>query len=81
MVTAERIRFLRIHHNWTQKKLSEKDIRLVKAWRKQLALNQTLKCNDTEFDPERLKGLFELYYEKKAEKDWVRQQRHARIDS
>ncbi|GGC89748.1 hypothetical protein GCM10007216_20600 [Thalassobacillus devorans] len=23
MVTAERIRFLRIHHNWTQKKLSE----------------------------------------------------------
>ncbi|WP_028782866.1 helix-turn-helix domain-containing protein [Thalassobacillus devorans] len=24
MVTAERIRFLRIHHNWTQKKLSEK---------------------------------------------------------
>jgi len=31
--------------------------------------NKTLKFNDTELDPERLKGMFELYYEKKAEKN------------
>lgn len=54
--------------NTLKKSLSEEDKALVKTWRNYLAHNQTLKCNDAELDPERLKGLFELYFEKKAEK-------------
>ena len=55
--------------NKLKKSLSKEEKVLVKTWRNDLAHNQTLKCNDLEFDPERLKGLFELYFEKKAEKD------------
>jgi hypothetical protein len=54
--------------NKLQKGLSKKDNTLVKKWKSDLANNRTLKCNDAELDPERLKGLFELYFEKKAEK-------------
>ena len=54
--------------NKFKKGLSEKEKTLIKAWKTALAKNQPLKCNDTDFDPERLKGLFELYFEKKAEK-------------
>lgn len=45
----------------------EKD--LVRKWRSALSSDRNLKCNDFELDHERLKGLFELYYEEKAEKD------------
>ncbi len=38
--------------------------------------NQTLKCNNVALDPERLKGLFELYFEKKAEKDRRRKEKY-----
>lgn len=55
--------------NKFKKGLSNEDKALVKTWRNYLAHNQTLKFNDAELDPERLKGLFELYFEKKAEKD------------
>jgi hypothetical protein len=55
--------------NKLKKSLSKEDQSLVKTWKNDLANNQTLKCNDAELDPERLKGLFELYFEKKAEKD------------
>jgi hypothetical protein len=55
--------------NKLKKSLSKEDESLVKTWKNDLANNQTLKCNDAELDPERLKGLFELYFEKKAEKD------------
>ena len=54
--------------NKLQKCLSKKDNELVKKWKSDLANNRTLKCKDAELDPERLKGLFELYFEKKAEK-------------
>ncbi|MCK4621398.1 MAG: hypothetical protein KAT62_04195 [Desulfuromonadales bacterium] len=54
--------------NKFKKNLSENDKALVKAWRNSLAHNQPLKWDDTELDPERLKGLFELYFEQSAEK-------------
>ena len=41
-----------------------------------MANNQNLKCNDLELDPERLKGMFELYFEKKAEKDRRRKEKY-----
>jgi len=56
--------------------LSNEDKALVKTWRNYLAHNQTLKFNDAELDPERLKGLFELYFEKKAEKDRRRKEKY-----
>jgi hypothetical protein len=55
--------------NKLKKSLTNKDKALVKTWRNYLAHDQTLKYNDIEFDPERLKGMFELYFEKKANKD------------
>ncbi len=62
--------------NKLQKGLSKEDKALVKTWKNYLAHNQILKCNDVEFDPERLKGLFELYFEKKAEKDRQRKEKY-----
>jgi hypothetical protein len=55
--------------NKLKKSLSNEDKALVKTWKNYLSNNQTLKYNDLEFDPERLRGLFELYFEKKADKD------------
>ena len=54
--------------NKLQNSFSKKDKTLVKKWKSDLAKNQTLKFNGAELDPERLKGLFELYFEEKAEK-------------
>jgi len=62
--------------NKLKKNLSKEDKDLVKTWRNYLAHNQTLRCNDVELDPERLKGLFELYFEKKAEKDRRRKEKY-----
>jgi hypothetical protein len=62
--------------NKLKKDLSKEDKALVKTWRNYLAHNQTLKCNDAELDPQRLKGLFELYFEKKAEKDRRRKEKY-----
>ena len=62
--------------NKLQKGLSKKDKALVKRWKNDLANNQTLKCNDVAFDPERLKELFEIYFEKKTEKDRRRKDKY-----
>lgn len=62
--------------NKFKKGLSNKDKALVKKWRNYLAHNQTLTCNDAELDPERLKRLFGLYFEKKAEKDRRRKEKY-----
>jgi hypothetical protein len=62
--------------NKFKKGLSNKDKALVRTWRNHLAHNQTLKCNDAELDAKRLKGLFELYFEKKAEKDRRRKEKY-----
>jgi hypothetical protein len=55
--------------NKLKKDLSKADKALVRKWRNRLSHNRTLKLNNAELDPQRLKGLFELYFEKKAEKD------------
>jgi hypothetical protein len=55
--------------NKLKKDLSKADKALVRKWRNSLSHNRTLKLNNAELDPQRLKGLFELYFEKKAEKD------------
>jgi hypothetical protein len=62
--------------NKLKKDLSKKDKALVKSWRNYLAHNRTIKYNDAEFDPQRLKGLFELYFEKKAEKERRRKEKY-----
>jgi hypothetical protein len=62
--------------NKLKKGLLQEEKAMVKTWKKCLTNNQTLKFNDVELDPERLKGLFELYFEKKAEKDRRRKEKY-----
>ncbi|MBE0501209.1 MAG: hypothetical protein IBX47_07185 [Desulfuromonadales bacterium] len=58
-----------------KKTFSDDDKHQVKTWRDALAHNQTADWAD-EFDPERVRGLFELYYEQKVEKDRRRKDRY-----
>jgi len=60
-----------------KKGLSKADKSLVKTWRTYLAHNQTLKLNSAELDSERVKGLFEQYFEQKTEKDRLRKEKYA----
>jgi len=62
--------------NKLKKTLSKDDKALLKTWRNCLVHNQTLKYNDVELDPQRLKELFELYFEKKAEKGRRKKEKH-----
>jgi hypothetical protein len=62
--------------NKIQKGLTSNDKTLVKKWKSDISKNHNLKCNDKELDSERLKGLFELYFEKKAEKDRRRKEKY-----
>ncbi|MFK5927419.1 MAG: hypothetical protein QM483_12360 [Desulfuromusa sp.] len=55
---------------------SDADKNHVKAWRNALAHNQAPNWSNDEFDLERVRGLFELYYEQKAEKDRRRKDRY-----
>lgn len=59
-----------------KKTFSDTDKNLVKAWRNALAHNQRSLLTDEEFDPERVRGLFELYFEQKVEKDRRRKDRY-----
>jgi hypothetical protein len=52
-----------------KKNFSDEDKNLVKAWRTSLAHNQSPNWTAEEFDPERVKGLFELYFEQKVERN------------
>jgi hypothetical protein len=62
--------------NKLKRNLSKEDKDMVKTWRNDLVHNQTLKCNDAELDPQRLKGMFELYFEKEAEKESRRKEKY-----
>ncbi len=62
--------------NKFKKTLSDRDKNRVKAWRNALASNHMQKGFEDEFDPERVRGLFELYYEQKVEKDRKRKDRY-----
>ncbi len=63
-----------VHHltfpwsNKFKKTLSDNDKSQVKKWRNYLVHNQPLQWEGTELDPERLRGLFALYFEQNAEK-------------
>ncbi len=65
--------------NKLKKGFLEADKTLVKSWKQDLANNHTIKWDDTAFDPERMKGLFELYFEKKAEKDRRRKEKYEEL--
>ncbi|MDW7646500.1 MAG: hypothetical protein SCI25_15860 [Desulfuromonadales bacterium] len=58
------------------KTFSDEDKKLVKTWQKALANGHAPGWSDDEVDPERVRGLFELYYEQKAEKDRRRKDRY-----
>jgi hypothetical protein len=62
--------------NKLTKDFSDEDKNRVKAWRNALGHNQTPNWAEDEFDPERVRGLFELYYEQKVEKDRRRKDRY-----
>ncbi len=66
--------------SWWQafkKTFSEQEKALVRAWKKDLARDRTIRWDNTVLDSERVKGLFDLYFEKKAETDKRRQEKHA----
>ena len=50
---------------------------MVRAWKKDLARGHAVEWDDTALDSECVKGLFEFYFEKKAETDKRRQKKHA----
>ena len=58
------------------KDFSHQDKQTVAAWRNALAHNAPNVWTHENFDPERVKGLFKLYYEQKAEKDRRRKNRY-----
>jgi hypothetical protein len=58
-----------------KKGLSNEDQNIVKVWRNALAHNQTPDWAE-DFDAERVKGLFELYFEKRVEKDKRRKDKY-----
>ena len=62
--------------NRLKKEFSADDKYLVKTWRNALAHTKTPNWAETECDPERVRGLFELYYEQKVEKDRRRKDRY-----
>ena len=59
-----------------KKNFSDADKSYVKAWRNALVHNQVPNGSEDEFDPERVRGLFELYFEQKVEKDRRRRDRY-----
>jgi len=59
-----------------KKSLSNDDKLVLKKFRNSLVHDQKIRWNDTEVDPERLKRLFELYFENKAEKNERQQQKY-----
>ena len=71
--------FYHLSFSWSsryKKRLSGEDSALVKLWRNDLAHNRTLAWGDVDLDPERLKGLFELYFEQNADKSRQRKEKY-----
>jgi hypothetical protein len=62
--------------NKLKKSLTNEEKSLFKSWRNYLAHNQTLTLDDMELDAERLKGLFELYFEQNLEKNRRRKEKY-----
>lgn len=62
-----------------QKGFSKEDRALVREWKQNLSRNEVLQFNDVELDPDRLKRVFELYFENKAEKEKRRKEKYAEL--
>lgn len=62
--------------NKLKKDLSKEKKALIKQFRKDLTKNQTIRFDETRLDPERLKELFELYFQRKAEKERRRKEKY-----
>lgn len=59
-----------------KKTFSNNDKNRVKGWKSALAHDKVTNGSDLEFDLERIKGSFELYYEQKVERDRRRKDRY-----
>lgn len=71
--------FYHLTFTWSSKlnrTLSGADKTLFKQWRNCLVHNQPLAWDDVELDPERLKGLFELYFEQNVDKGRRRKEKY-----
>jgi hypothetical protein len=78
LLSASVFSFYHLSFPWLNKlktSFSEEDKALVKIWRNALAHNQSAEMPE-EFDPERVKGLFELYFEQKVQKDRRRKDKY-----
>ena len=65
LLSASLYAFYQMKFTWLSrfsKTLSGDEKSLIKKWKNFLAHNKTIKFQDLEFDPGRLKGLFELYF-------------------
>ncbi len=62
--------------NKLKKTFSNEDKDRVKTWRNNLVHRQTPQTGEDQFDPERVMGLFELYFEQKVEKDRKRKDKY-----
>lgn len=79
LLSASVYSFYHLSFPWLNKlktSFSEVDKALVKTWRNALAHNQSPNWRDEEFDLERVKGLFELYFEQKVQKDRLRKEKY-----
>jgi len=80
LLSAAVYSYYHLSFSWLSKlknAFSNDDKNLVKAWRNNLDHNQPRSLwTDEVFDPERVKGLFELYFEKKAEKSKRRKDKY-----
>jgi hypothetical protein len=65
--------------NKLKKGFSKEDSVLIKTWKNNLAHNHSLQWNDVVLDPERVKGLFELYFENKSGKDRRRKDKYEEL--
>ncbi len=63
--------------NTLKKSFSEQEKDLVRTWKMDLVRDHAVQWDDAVLDSERVKGLFELYFEKKAETDKRRKEKHA----
>ena len=79
MLTGSLFSRYHISSSWWEKfkkGLSKEDKLVLRKFRNSLVHDQKIRWKDTEVDPERLKRLFELYFENKAEKNERQQQKY-----
>lgn len=79
LLSASVYSFYHLNFPWLNKlktSFSEGDKDLVKTWRNALAHHQSPNWRNEDFDLERVKGLFELYFEQKVQKDRRRKDKY-----